>query len=170
MIVVTSDRGHMAIKTNLDVKKRGGRISFTIDEPNLAEQFFGVTKFEFGDDPHGPLMVVQVIPPDLEFATHYHDTDYCTLVLKGSLRVGRTWYGPGHFRVQDAGSVYGPTRSGPHGCSVVSFYGDRSELPDKFARDADRVKFDALMPALLEAYAAAGMGRRADDPAPVGGP
>jgi hypothetical protein len=32
------------------------------------------------------LMVVQVIPPDLDFATHYHDTDYCTLVLKGSLR------------------------------------------------------------------------------------
>ena len=53
-----------------------------------------------------------MIPPDLEFATHYHDTDYCTLVLKGSLRVGRTWYRAGHFRVQDAKSVYGPALRG----------------------------------------------------------
>ena len=84
----------MAITTNLDVKKRGGRISFTIDEPKLAEQFFGFSKFEFGDDPHGPLMVVQVIPPDAEFATHYHDTDYCTLVLEG-IAARRTHLVPG---------------------------------------------------------------------------
>jgi hypothetical protein len=43
---------------------------------------------------------------------------------------------------------------------VVSFYGDRSELPDKFTRDADRVRFDELMPTLLAAYSAAGMGDR----------
>jgi hypothetical protein len=162
----------MAVTTNLDVPKRGGRISFTLDEPKLAEQFFGFTRFELGDDPHGPLMVVQVIPPDLEFATHYHDTDYCTLVLEGSLRVGRTWYRAGHFRVQDARSVYGPSRSGPEGCKVVSFYADRAELPDKFTRDADRQRFEDGMPALLAAYAAAGMGRR-DVPAEgatVGGP
>jgi hypothetical protein len=70
--------------------------------------------------------------------------------------------------VQDAKSVYGPTRSGPEGCTVVSFYGDRSELPDKFARDADRARFDELMPALLDAYAAAGMGRRAASESAVG--
>jgi len=160
----------MAITTNLDVAKKGGRISFTIDEPKLAEQFFGFTRFEFGDDPHGPLMVVQVIPPDLEFATHYHDTDYCTLVLKGALRIGRTWYRAGHFRVQDAKSVYGPALSGPEGCSLVSFYGDRSELPDKFTRDSDRERFEELMPTLLAAYAAAGMGARSDSAATVGGP
>jgi hypothetical protein len=161
----------MAITTNLDVPKKGGRIRFTLDEPRLARQFFGLTRFEFGDDPHGPLMVVQVIPPDLEFAAHYHDTDYCTLVLEGSLRVGRTWYTAGPFRVQDAGSVYGPSRSGPEGCKVVSFYADRSELPDKFTRDADRQRFEAALPKLLAAYAAAGMGRRDEPaPAPVGGP
>ena len=162
----------MAVSTNLGVAKRGGRISFTIDEPKLSEQFFGLTRFEFGDDPHGPLMVVQVIPPNLEFATHFHDTDYCTLVLEGALRVGRTWYRAGHFRVQDARSVYGPSLSGPEGCRLVSFYGDRSELPDKFTRDADRNRFDELLPALLAAYSAAGMGSRPDEPAPapVGGP
>jgi hypothetical protein len=162
----------MAVSTNLGVAKRGGRISFTIDEPKLSEQFFGLTRFEFGDDPHGPLMVVQVIPPDLEFATHFHDTDYCTLVLEGALRVGRTWFRAGHFRVQDARSVYGPSLSGPEGCRLVSFYGDRSELPDKFTRDADRNRFDELLPALVAAYSAAGMGSRPDEPAPapVGGP
>jgi len=155
----------MTITTNLGVPKRGGRIAFSIDEPLLAQQFFGFTKFEFGDDPHGPLMVVQVIPPNLEFATHYHDTDYCTLVLEGSLRVGRTWFRAGHFRVQDAKSVYGPSLSGPEGCKVVSFYADRSELPDKFARDADREQYESTMPGLLAAYAAAGMGQASAPPA-----
>jgi hypothetical protein len=51
----------------------------------------------------------------------------------------------------------------------VSFYGDRSELPDKFTRDADRARFDELMPTLLAAYAAAGMGNRTTEGA-VGGP
>ena len=151
----------MTVTTNLDIAKRGGRMRFTADDPALAAQFFGFSRFDFGDDPHGPLMVVQVIPPDLDFATHYHDTDYCTIVLEGSLRVGRTWYHAGHFRVQDAGSVYGPVRSGPEGCKVVSFYADRAELPDKFARDADRVRYEKLMPGLLAAYAAAGMGPNA---------
>ena len=53
--------------------------------------------------------------------------------------------------------MYGPTRSGPEGCKLVSFYADRSELPDKFAREADRQTYEATMPALLAAYAAAGM-------------
>ena len=66
--------------------------------------------------------------------------------------------------------MYGPTRSGPEGCSLVSFYGDRSELPDKFTRDADRARFDELMPTLLAAYAAAGMGVRDSPGAAIGGP
>jgi hypothetical protein len=144
----------MTITSNLDVAKRGGRISLTADEPKLREQFFGFSKFEFGDDPHGPLMVVQVVPPDLDFATHHHDTDYCTVVLQGALRVGRTWCRAGNIRVQDAGSTYGPIRSGPEGATVVSFYGDRSALPDQFLREADRMRYDELMPAALAACAA----------------
>lgn len=153
----------MAVTSNLALTKRGGRTSFTIDEPKLREQFFGFTKFEFGDDPHGPLMVVQVIPPDLDFASHFHDTDYCTVVLAGSLRVGRTWYRAGHLRVQDAGSVYGPIRSGPDGATVVSFYGDRSALPDRFTRDEDQRRYDELMPVALAAYAAMNGAAAGDD-------
>ena len=52
----------------------------------------------------------------------------------------------------------------------MSFYGDRSELPDKFTRDADRARFDELMPTLLAAYAAAGMGVRDSPGAAIGGP
>jgi hypothetical protein len=150
----------VTITTNIGVAKRGGRMRFNIDEPKLGEQFFGFTRFDFGDAPDGPLMVVQVIPPDLEFAAHHHETDYCTIVLEGSMRVGRTWYRAGDFRVQDAGSTYGPVRIGPDGCKVVSFYADRSALPDQFVRERDRARYDALMPALLAAYTAAGMGPR----------
>jgi hypothetical protein len=141
----------MAVITSLDIAKRGGRISLDADEPKLREQFFGFTKFEFGDEPHGPVLVVQVVPPDLDFATHHHNTDYSTVILQGSLRVGRTWCRTGHIRVQDAGSTYGPIRSGPEGATVVSFYGDRSALPDQFTREADRLRYEELFPLALAA-------------------
>lgn len=143
----------MAVTTNLDLAKRGGRISFTADDQKLRTQFFGFTTFEFGNDPHGPLMVVQVVPPNLDFAAHYHDTDYSTIVLQGALRVGRAWCRAGHVRVQDAGSVYGPLRSGPEGATVVSFYGDRAALPDQFTRETDRVRYDELLPIAFAACA-----------------
>jgi hypothetical protein len=69
----------MAVTTsNPSLEKKGGRIRFGIDDERLSEPYFGYTHFEFGDDPNGPIAVILVIPPDIEFALYYHDTEYIT--------------------------------------------------------------------------------------------
>lgn len=130
--------------TNWEPPRRGGRISFTVEDSGLDADPFGMTTMNLGDDIHGPSAVVFSLPPNFEFATHYHETDQCFVVLEGSLRVGRTWFGPGSVRLQDAGSVYGPGLTGPEGCKAISFYGDRSKLPDKFASDRDYQRYKEL--------------------------
>jgi hypothetical protein len=130
--------------TDWEPPRRGGRISFTVDNPGLDAAPFGMTTLNMGDDPQGPAAVVFSLPPNLEFATHYHETEQCFVVLEGSIRIGRTWFGPGSVRVQDEGSVYGPGLAGPEGCKAISFYGDRSKLPDRFASERDRKRYEAL--------------------------
>lgn len=148
----------MAVTTNMQDTKRRGRFSFGVDDPKLREQFFGYTTFPFGEEPQGPSMAVQVFPANLDFATHYHDTDYCTIVLQGDLRVGRNWYRTGDFRVQDEGSVYGPVRTGPDGCVLVSFYGDRTAIADQFKRDVDRERNGEFLRLAAMAFADQGIG------------
>jgi hypothetical protein len=157
----------MTVNSSQDLGKKGGKIRFSIDDHRFREPYFGVTTFEFGEDPNGAIMVVQVVPPDAEFAPHYHDTDYCTIVMKGSLKVGSRWYETGDCRVQDAQSVYGPVWSGPDGCTVISFYGDRTALMDQFAKEEHKRRFDELIPIAAEKCIAAGIGVGAVPPAPA---
>jgi hypothetical protein len=119
-------------------------MSFMVDDPGLEGEPFGMTTLNMGDDPDGPVAVLFSMPPNLEFAAHYHETDQCFVVLEGSWRIGRTWYGPGSVRVQDAGSVYGPGVVGPDGLKAISFYGDRTKLPDQYASDRDRRRGEEL--------------------------
>lgn len=130
--------------TDWEPAKRGGRISFNIADEALEAEPFGMTIINFGDDPKGPCTVVFTLPPGLEGAAHYHGTEQCFVVIDGSVRIGRTWYGPGSVRIQEAGSVYGPLLAGPEGCRAIAFYGDRSELPDKFASERDRRRYEEL--------------------------
>jgi hypothetical protein len=151
-------------QTGAELTKKAGRIKFSIEDPKLREPYFGLTKFEFGESENGPLMVILVIPPDIEFAPHYHNTDYCTVVMKGALKVGNTWYNEGDIRVQDEGSVYGPIWSGPDGCTTLNFYGDRAALPDQFTKEAHKQRFEELMPIARAAYVEAGIGANAAQP------
>jgi mannose-6-phosphate isomerase-like protein (cupin superfamily) len=139
---------------------RAGRTTFELSHPDLNTSPFGMAIVNMGEDPRGPCAVVFHLEPNLEFAAHYHDTDQCFVVLEGSIRVGRTWFGPGSVRVQNAGSVYGPVLSGPTGCEAISFYGDRSALPDQFASERDRKRSEELMAKL-------GLGMGDAEPAPV---
>jgi hypothetical protein len=130
-------------------EKRAGRVTFEASDPELEARPMTMAMVEFGDDPKGPCAVFFNLQPNLEFAAHYHNTEQCFVLLEGSIRIGRTWYGPGSFRIQDSGSVYGPLLSGPEGCKAVSFYGDRSELPDQFASEKDKQKSDELIAKLI---------------------
>jgi hypothetical protein len=59
-------------------------------------------------------------------------------------------------RVQEKGSVYGPSLTGPEGLRVIVFVADRHGLPDDFAREEDRVEQAENMRRLLEFSVAGG--------------
>jgi hypothetical protein len=155
----------MAIEnSNESLPNKGGRTSFSIDDPELAEPFFGFNTFEFGDKSDGPVAVAQVIPPDTKFAPHFHETDYCTIVLRGALKVGSRWYREGDCRFQDEKSVYGPVESGPEGARIISFYADRLGLPDQFAKESHEKMYEELLPIAVEACLKNGIGVNAPNP------
>lgn len=132
--------------SNESLRKKGGRTSFSIDDPALMEPFFGFNAFEFGSSADGPIVVVQVVPPNTRFAPHFHETEYCTIVLRGALKVGGRWYRDGDCRFQDEKSVYGPVESGPEGARIISFYADRRGLPDQFAKESHQQMYEELIP------------------------
>src|SRR5690606_15404930 len=63
-----------------------------------------------------------VFPPNCTVSAHTHNADYIELILEGSQKVGRTWYGPGDIRVVDGGTVYGPLVTGPDGVTVLVIF------------------------------------------------
>jgi hypothetical protein len=148
------------------VKDRGGRTVLSIDDPALDKFPMGVGVVEFGPQADGPVVLLFHVQPDLDFATHFHNTEQCFVVLEGQIQIGRTWYGPGSIRVQDSGSVYGPIRSGPEGFKAVAFYADRSAIPDQYVREADRLRASELT---AEWKATLG-GRASATTAPMSGP
>ena len=159
----------MAIaNSNESLRKKGGRTSFSIDDPELAEPFFGFNTFEFGEKEDGPVAVAQVVPPDTKFAPHFHDTEYCTIVLRGALKVGSRWYREGDCRFQDAKSVYGPVESGPEGARLISFYADRRGVPDRFAKASHEKMYEELIPLAVQACLANGIGVDAPNPMATG--
>ncbi|GAA0710833.1 hypothetical protein Drose_24805 [Dactylosporangium roseum] len=82
------------------------------------------------DDPAGAPKVIRVrFEPWVRVGMHTHDTDYAEIVLAGSQRVGRRWYGPGDIRVVRAGVVYGPLTSGPDGATVLIMFADGARSP-----------------------------------------
>ena len=137
------------------VPMRAGRATFDITGPECDGFPMGMATVNLGAEEDGPLIVVLNLAPNLEFAPHYHNTDQCFVVVEGTMRVGRTWFGPGSVRIQEVGAVYGPVLTGPEGCKTICFYRDRSRtFPDQFASERDRqrgeqlmARFNALFPA-----------------------
>jgi hypothetical protein len=89
------------------------------------------------DDPVAPVVVLAEFPPGFVVDPHTHASDYAEVILDGSLRVGRTWYGPGDLRVVTAGTGYGPQLAGESGCRLLFVYRDRriKAIPLRPGRD-----------------------------------
>lgn len=141
--------------TLLPTDKRAGRVQFTFDE--LQHSTFAV----LGDDPEGPAVGFLVDEPDVEYAAHYHEADYVTVIMEGSVRIGRTWLHRGAVYVQDAGAPYGPILVGPEGLKAVVFFTRRRALVDQFPRERDRAaneELSAQATAMAETLVALGRG------------
>ena len=142
----------MAATNTMNVPTKAGRFDFDFSEPKLVD---GAGAVFLTDEPDGPLAMFITLPGDTESPAHSHNTDTITVVIEGSLRVGKKWFGPGSIRVQEKNSIYGPSMTGPDGLKAIVFLADRNGLPDQFAKQEDVVAFAPMMEQLAD-FARAG--------------
>ncbi len=60
--------------------------------------------------------------PGSSVPVHHHPSDYCSIVVEGSIEITRRMHGPGSIRVVKAGTAYGPLRVGEEGCTVIDVF------------------------------------------------
>ena len=143
----------MTVANTMGVKTKAGRFDFDFNEPGLVKDGSGAVFLT--DAPDGPLAMFITLPGNIVAPAHSHSTDTITVVIEGSLRVGKKWFGPGSFRIQERNSIYGPSLTGPDGLKCIVFMADRNGLPDQFAREEDRIAMAPMMAKLAE-FARAG--------------
>ncbi|SNQ48992.1 hypothetical protein FRACA_2980006 [Frankia canadensis] len=104
-----------------------GRYETNLDDPEFTTMEDGTrfAAFFLGAGPSDPAVFPMEVTANYKFPVHYHKTHYMSVILRGSLRVGKKWYGPGDIRLQEKGSVYGPEEAGPDGCFMLNIFADR---------------------------------------------
>ena len=107
-----------------------GRYETHLDDPEftVAEDGSRYAGFFLGDGEADPAVFPLEVTANYRFPVHYHKTHYMSLILRGSLRVGKKWYGPGDIRLQEKEMVYGPEEAGPEGCYMLNIFADRQGL------------------------------------------
>ena len=114
-----------------------GQRSVSWDEPGEwtydAEKMLHYSMLPMIVDEEGPAMqgVVLKYEPGSEVAPHYHETDYFSIVVKGSMEITRRHHGVGSVRFVKGGTVYGPLRAGPEGCTVIDIFATGTPDPTK---------------------------------------
>jgi hypothetical protein len=107
-----------------------------------------------GDDPCGPMVYLLDAPGAREdegagFPVHRHASDELRTVVRGALRVGRTWLRPGTVRLQAAGLAYGPELTGTEGSQELVLFADRRGFLTECTRSED-AEWDAMVRAMVE--------------------
>ena len=77
-----------------------------------------------GVDERGAATTILIVKyePGSRVEPHYHDADYCSIVVEGSIEVTRRTHDVGSIRIVNAGTVYGPLVAGPEGCTVIEVF------------------------------------------------
>lgn len=87
----------------------------------------------FGKEPTAPMVVVIEYLPNAHVDAHHHDTDYLSIVIRGSMIVSNHPESVGSVRSVTAGATYGPLEVGPDGCTVVDVFAERQGGVPRFA-------------------------------------
>jgi len=76
-----------------------------------------------GQDPEGGTGVLVVrYDPNCVVGVHYHNCDYCSVIVEGSIKIGHETHEVGSMRFVKAGTVYGPLIAGPEGCTAIDVF------------------------------------------------
>ena len=76
-----------------------GRYETNLDDPEFTVMEDGTrfAGFFLGDGADHPAVFPMEVTAGYRFPVHYHETHYMSLILRGSLRVGKKWYGLGEY-------------------------------------------------------------------------
>lgn len=128
-----------------------GRYETHFDDPQHLQGEDGsrTASFLLGDEDDGPLVTLYDVPATYQYEAHTHRCHYMSIIVRGSLQVGKKWYHAGDIRLQEHGSVYGPEQAGPEGCLMINIFANRraavpSLLPDGRPAVAPE-KFDVFL-------------------------
>ncbi len=78
--------------------------------------------YDFGTtESPGRVFIVKYGPTYVGRA-HSHDTDYCSIVVEGSIEIARKVFGRGAIRFVKSETTYGPIIAGPEGATVIEFF------------------------------------------------
>ena len=76
----------------------------------------------FGSEGQETRAVLVRYEPGSEVPVHFHPSDYCSIVVDGSIEITRRVHEAGSVRVVKAGTAYGPLRVGVQGCTVIDIF------------------------------------------------
>jgi hypothetical protein len=109
------------------------------DEPGEwnenPEQALKYARFALGVDERGAATTILVVKyaPGARIEPHYHGSDYCSIVVEGSMEVTRRTHEVGSMRFVNAGTTYGPLLAGPEGCTVIDIFATGVADPSRTA-------------------------------------
>ncbi|QHE73334.1 hypothetical protein [Rhodococcus sp. WAY2] len=113
----------------------GITISSFEDRDGWTPLAFGLTQTQIilsePDNPKSPVLYMTHFPPDTVLPRHHHESPFCDAVVTGSMWVedDQTWYHAGTVRHVPPLVVYGPTKSGPNGLTLLEFYAQVEGVP-----------------------------------------
>jgi quercetin dioxygenase-like cupin family protein len=90
-----------------------------VDVPELRLRY---KSLPFGSEGEETRAVLVRYDPGSEVPVHHHPSDYCSLVVEGSVEVTRKLHEVGSVRIVKAGTAYGPLKIGESGCTVIDIF------------------------------------------------
>jgi hypothetical protein len=102
------------------------------------------------DDPAATHVMWIQLPPGLTGPAHAHPSDYCEVILEGTLRVGKKSHQVGDVRVVKADTGYGPLEAGPEGCTMIAIFENDYSAILKGAPSANRTPLPPDQAAALD--------------------
>jgi hypothetical protein len=138
-----------------DVEEIAGKLTGALPSMEGGSTNVESVWYDFGtvENP-GRVFIVKYGPNYLNPA-HSHDTDYCSIVIEGSIAIARKTFGPGSIRFVKAETTYGPIVAGPEGATVIEFFpgppGGTSQAPAETAGNPPQ-PYDYFTPAARRVF------------------
>jgi quercetin dioxygenase-like cupin family protein len=90
-----------------------------IEVPDLKLRY---KHLPFGREGDETMALMVHYDPGSHVPVHHHPSDYCSIVVEGSIEITRKRHEVGSVRIVKAGTAYGPLNVGPEGCTVIDVF------------------------------------------------